>query len=109
MLYIGIALQVNLLYKQQLSICLCEYVNQNRLNNVISHLGPINGYEHFSKYIKEFTLDYLKDFRRENFKDIDEMELKYSRKQMKVIYNQANKNASCLLREYIMKLKRMGK
>jgi hypothetical protein len=65
-----------------------NYVNQNRLNNVMSHYGNFDDMKNFTKYITLFMEDFQNDFINDNTEFFDNNDIKRIKK---LIFSQANK------------------
>jgi len=75
----------------------CSYVTENRLSNVISHIGEPSGMKDFGNYIAEFMKDYREDVYEENpeIKDLP-------KKDLKIVFRSANNIAVEMLKKLIM-------
>lgn len=82
-----------------------EYVNENRLNNVISHYGPLTDMKQISEYMKYFMEDYQNDFVKDNPNIFEKIKNDYPddfKKLSKLIFSTANSNCVILIKNHIM-------
>jgi Rnl2 family RNA ligase len=83
-----------------------ELVNKNRLNNVISHNGPLTNPKQITEYMKLFMEDYQKDLKKENNEMFDELERNYTSTDIKkinrILFSRANRDCIDLIKEHIM-------
>ena len=78
---------------------ICSYVTENRLMNVISHMGEPDGMQQFGEYIKEFIRDVHEDVRGDMKERLDKLE----KVDKKKVFKDSGKKAAAMLRNYFMK------
>ena len=77
---------------------LASYVNENRLANVVSHIGEVRMPADLGKLIKEMSYDVVEDFLKEHsalYNVIDKSEIKIFNKEL-------NKMISSLVKKVYM-------
>jgi hypothetical protein len=77
---------------------LASYVNENRLANVVSHIGEVHMPADLGKLIKEMSYDVVEDFLKEHsalYNVIDKSEIKIFNKEL-------NKMISSLVKKVYM-------
>lgn len=79
-----------------LSIIMLEYVNENRLNNVISHEGEFDMPKAFGKLIKLFNEDIFNDFCKEHLAEWNALE----KANQKLVTKQMTAEASHVIKSH---------
>ena len=74
---------------------LASYVNENRLANVVSHIGEVHMPADLGKLIKEMSYDVVEDFLKEHsalYNVIDKSEIKVFNKELNKMISSLVKN-----------------
>jgi Rnl2 family RNA ligase len=66
-----------------------DYVNENRLDSVISKLGPLTDPNRIGPYLKEFNLDCREAFMRDHGEEYNRLEATYGKTDAKHIFDAA--------------------
>lgn len=80
-----------------------SYINQNRLNDLCSKLGPLTDNKQIGEYMKAFIEDWEKDFKEDYKDELNDVLFKYNKNDIKDIFKIANKNAINLIKNHIEK------
>ena len=80
-----------------------DYVNENRLIEVVSKLGPLYHKEDIGLYVKEFNIDYKTAFMDDNEDEYKALEKVYGKTDTKRIFKASNNEASRLVNELFVK------
>lgn len=88
-------------YSEELKALVSEidvYVTENRLNNVVSHIGEVHVPKDFGKIMGLFSRDVLEDFLKEHGGDYSGLE----KSEQKLLNKELNKLATALVRSVYM-------
>lgn len=76
-----------------------RYINENRLRNVLSHIGPVND-KMFGKVMGLFHKDVLEDWRKDNEDTLNELD----KKRVRVIEKRIQQEVAEMIREYFLNI-----
>ncbi|MFW6172903.1 MAG: RNA ligase, Rnl2 family [Elusimicrobiota bacterium] len=69
---------------QEVFDLLCSYITENRLRNIISHVGPVSNKE-FGKVMGEMSKDIYKDFNKDYADKLNDLEKKEQKRVKKIV------------------------